>query len=129
MVRQFTDLMKLNLNFNPQVYTNPALGQSALGTIHFPCFKYSTVDCKTNYEDYHLIGDEGGILTAAQNALLFGTWVSHGGVNLATGESFNIKYYNSSDDTEGLVNGRGAIVVANGNVFTQDSLGLNAYKQ
>jgi hypothetical protein len=123
-VRAYGELAKLNLAFDPVIYTNAALG--ALGFTYFPCG--GTSNCKMAYEDFHKIADEGEILTGCQNAILSSTWASDGGVDTETGLTFNIRVYGSDDSGNSLLNGAGVgVVVANGRVVLRDSKGIKSY--
>ncbi|MBL8015440.1 MAG: PQQ-like beta-propeller repeat protein [Candidatus Doudnabacteria bacterium] len=125
-VRQYADPLKINLSFNPNVYTNSSLGEAALGFNYFPCA--GTRDCQIEYEEFHKVGDEASTLSAARNALLVSTWVAYGGLDLSTGASFSIRYYGSDDTTEALPRGEATAVIANGFVITRDTVGIKAYK-
>jgi len=123
-VRAYGELAKLNLAFDPAIYTNAALG--ALGFSYFPCG--GTSNCKVAYEDFHKIADEGEVLTGCQNAILSSTWASDGGVDTETGLTFNVRVYGSDDSGNSLLNGAGVgVVVANGRVIIRDSNGIRSY--
>jgi outer membrane protein assembly factor BamB len=123
-VRAYGELARLNLAFDPAIYTNAALG--ALGFDFFPCGGPS--NCKMAYEDFHKIADEGEVLTGCQNAILSSTWVSDGGVDTETGLTFNIRVYSSDDSGNAPLYGAGTgVVVANGRVVLRDSQGIKSY--
>ena len=123
-VRAYGELAKLNLTFDPAIYTNAARG--ALGFTYFPCGGNS--NCKMGYEDFHKIADEGEVLTGCQNAILSSTWASDGGVGAETGLTFNIRLYGADDSGNSPLNGAGTgLVVANGRVIIRDSKGIKSY--
>lgn len=130
-IRPLADFLKLNLAFNPAVYTNASLGQNALGFQYFPCNGANTggtPDCKISGGDFHKIGDEGEILTGTKNAVFSSTWVADGGIDLNSGSTFNVKEYSSCDAncTPGTLFGDGAgIVVAGNKVYTRTHSGSN----
>jgi hypothetical protein len=123
-VRAYGELAKLNLAFDPAIYTNAALG--ALGFTYFPCGGGS--GCMVGYEDFHKLADEGEILTGCQNAILSSTWVSDGGVDTETGLTFNIRLYSADDSGNAPLYGAGTgVVVANGRVILRDGKGIKSY--
>lgn len=125
-VRNYGELAKLNLAFDPAVYANAALGEAALGIRFFSC--QGPTNCKAAWEDFHKIADEGETLTGAANAIVSSTWVSAGGIDLETDRTFNLRFY-SSDDTgsAGLYGSQTGAVIANGRVILRDSQGLRSY--
>lgn len=125
-VIQYADVLKLNLSFNPSVYSNSALGQAALGFNYFPC--NGTQDCQIEQEEIHKVSDEPVNLSATRNALLVSTWVGYGGLDLTTGSTFNIRYYGSDDTTDALPRGESIAIVGGGYVIIRDSVGVKAYK-
>jgi hypothetical protein len=121
-VRSYGELIKLNLAFDAAVYTSASPQVSALGMQFF-------ANPKAAWEDFHKIADEGEVLTACQNAVLSSTWVSDGGIDIETEQTFNVRGYSSDDLGGAALYGTGAgIVIANGHVFTRDSEGIKAYK-
>lgn len=124
MVIAYGDLAKLNLFFDPAIYTNPA--QGALGFRPFACTNGG--DCMAVYGDVHKVSDEGEVLTGCANAILSSTWVSVGGYDLSTERTFNVRYY-SSDDLGGapLYGGAAGAVIANGRVILRDTQGIKCH--
>ncbi|HMO51366.1 MAG TPA: PQQ-binding-like beta-propeller repeat protein [Kiritimatiellia bacterium] len=124
MVRAYGDLVKLNLNFDPAIYTNTA--QGALGFTYFACTNPAA--CSIGFGDVHKVSDEGEILTGAQNAIMTSTWVSNGGWDVENERTFNVRFY-SSDDLGGapLYGGAVGVVVANGRVIVRDTSGVKSY--
>lgn len=98
MVRQYGDLVKLHLDFDPAIYTNPAQGRLAF--TYFGCPNWP--DCTDAYGDIHKVSDEGELLTGCQNAIVSSTWVNDGGWDTERERTFNIRYH-SSDDLGGAV--------------------------
>ena len=127
-VRLYGDLVRLNLNFDPAVYSDGSAIELRLGFLFFRCMA-SPSYCMEAWEDFHKISDEAEVLTAAPNAVVVSNWVSVGGVDLATDRTFNIRYY-SSDDTgaAGLYGTHIGAVIANGQVILRDTRGLKAYR-
>lgn len=124
-VRQYADPLKLNLNFNPNIYTNSNLGESALAFTYFPC--NGNTDCKITYEDFHLVGDEHEFVTAVKNALMLSSWAGAGGIDINSGSSFNIVDYGANDTNRDRLRGKAGVVASNGKLFFRDNRGIKAY--
>ncbi|HMP72335.1 MAG TPA: PQQ-binding-like beta-propeller repeat protein [Kiritimatiellia bacterium] len=124
IVRPYGDLVNLHLDFDPAIYTNPSAGR--LGFEPFPCA--APPDCIAVYGDVHKVSDEGEVLTGCANALISTTWVSDGGYDLESGQTFNVRYY-SSDDLGGapLYGAAAGAVLANGRVILRDTTGIKSY--
>ncbi len=124
IVRPYGDLVKLNLSFDPAIYTNAA--QGALGFVPFACD--DGANCIEAYGDIHKVSDEGEVLTGGANAILSSTWVSNGGYDLDSERTFNVRYY-SSDDLGGapLYGAAAGMVVANGRIVVRDTRGIKSY--
>ncbi len=126
-VRPFGDLMRVNLNFDPNVYNDGISIESRLFLQYFNCASpYS--GCKEAWEDFHKISDEFEVLTGASNGIVSSNWVSVGGVDLSSHRTFNIRFY-STDDTggAGLYGTHVGAVLANGRAVLRDTAGLKSY--
>ncbi|HBY64526.1 MAG TPA: hypothetical protein DEH78_32300 [Solibacterales bacterium] len=125
-VRNYGEFAKLNLAFDPAIYSDATLPEDRLGIRFFGCRGSS--NCKIAWEDFHKIADEGEVLTAASNAVFSSNWVSAGGIDLGTEATFNVRFY-SSDDTggAGLYGSQTGAVVANGRIVLRDSQGIKSY--
>lgn len=124
-VRNFGDMVKLNLRYDPAVYQNVALGLSALGMQFFPC---SNTTCTAPNQHWHKISDEGEVLTGAENVIVSDTWVAQGGYDLETEKSFPIRLGSSDDSGNAALylSGNG-VVFANGRILSRDTLGIKSY--
>lgn len=127
-VRDYGDLMKLNLNFDPAVYSDGRSPETRLGLLFFAC--RGETNCKISWEDFHKISDEFEVLTAAQNGIVVSNWVSVGGIDLATERTFNIRLYSSDDSGgAGLYGTHIGAVIANGRVVLRDTQGIKSYRR
>lgn len=124
MVRQYGELAKLHLDFNPAIYTNPAQGRLAFTLFNCPGWP----DCIDAFGDIHKVSDEGELATACQNAVVTSTWVNEGGWDTERERTFNIQYYSTADLGEAPVYGSSAgSVFANGYVILRDTDGVKVY--
>lgn len=124
VVRQYGDVAKLHLDFDPAIYTNPAQGRLAFTLFDCPGWP----DCIEVYGDIHKVSDEGELMTACQNAVVTSTWVNEGGWDTERERTFNIRYYSANDLGGAPLYGSSAgAVFAGGRIILRDTSGVKAY--
>lgn len=124
MVRQYGDIAKLHLDFDPVIYTNPMQGRLAFTL--FNCAGWP--DCITAFGDVHKVSDEGELMTGCQNAIVSSTWVCAGGWDTERERTFNIRYYSADDlGGAGLYGSGAGAVFAHGRIILRDTSGVKAY--
>lgn len=126
-VRNYGDLVKLNLSFDPRVYTSATPSESLLGMQFFPC-NSAPLGCRVNNDNLHKISDEGEVMTGVSNAIVSSNWVADGAYDLESQKIFNIRSYSSDDTGSAAVYGGSAgVIFANGRVITKDTLGIHSF--